>query len=203
VQRRRHALRTAQARLNQAEAALRVVKAGAWDEDLGIARAQQKAAEADVAAARVAIERSTVRASVGGQILQVNVRPGEFVDSRSGAVPPIVLGETAVLNVRVDVDENDAWRVRPGARAMASLRGNGALRTDLRYVRTEPFVIPKRSLTGASSERVDTRVLQLVYAFPRGELPVYVGQQMDVFIEAADPASAAGAATPMPGAGRS
>jgi HlyD family secretion protein len=27
-------------------------------------------------------------------------------------------------------------------------------------------------------------VLQLLYAFDRGDMPVYVGQQMDVFIEA-------------------
>jgi len=50
-------------------------------------------------------------------------------------------------------------------------------------VPVEPYVVPKRSLTGDSTERVDTRVMQAVYSFPRGRLPVYVGQQMDVFIE--------------------
>jgi len=186
-QRRRQALRTAQARLNQAEAALHSLKAGAWREDLNIARSQLKAAQAEWEAARTVIERSTIRAPVAGEVLQVNVRPGEFVDSRTAGTAPIVLGETRLLNVRVDVDENDAWRVHPGARATANLRGNAALRTPLRYVRTEPFIVPKKSLTGASSERVDTRVLQLVYSFERGDLPVYVGQQMDVFIEAGDP----------------
>jgi len=44
--------------------------------------------------------------------------------------------------------------------------------------------VPKRSLTGDSTERVDTRVLQVLYRFDRGDLPVYVGQQMDVFVEA-------------------
>jgi len=42
----------------------------------------------------------------------------------------------------------------------------------------------EKSLTGESSERVDTRVLQILYRFERGSLPVYVGQQLDVFIEA-------------------
>ena len=51
-------------------------------------------------------------------------------------------------------------------------------------MRTEPYIVPKRSLTGDSTERVDTRVLQIVYAFDREDLAVYVGQQMDVFIEA-------------------
>jgi hypothetical protein len=44
-------------------------------------------------------------------------------------------------------------------------------------------VIPKKSLTGDSTERVDTRVLQALYSFDRKQLPFYIGQQMDVFIE--------------------
>ncbi|MGH8067885.1 MAG: hypothetical protein ACRERE_22195 [Candidatus Entotheonellia bacterium] len=43
--------------------------------------------------------------------------------------------------------------------------------------------MPKRSLTGDATARVDTRVLQRLYSFDRDDLPVYVGQQMDVFIE--------------------
>src|SRR5439155_19530690 len=88
------------------------------------------------------------------------------------------------LNVRVDVDENDAWRIRPDAPAIASVRGNLQLKTPVKFVRIEPYVVPKRSLTGDSTERVDTRVLQILYSFDRGALPVYVGQQLDVFIDA-------------------
>jgi hypothetical protein len=40
------------------------------------------------------------------------------------------------------------------------------------------------SLTGDTTERVDTRVLQVVYSFDRGNLPIYVGQQMDIYIDA-------------------
>jgi HlyD family secretion protein len=84
----------------------------------------------------------------------------------------------------VDIDENDAWRVRQDAPAVATVRGNRDLKTNLRFVRIEPYVVPKKSLTGESTERVDTRVLQVLYSFDKGALPVYVGQQMDVFIEA-------------------
>jgi HlyD family secretion protein len=48
-------------------------------------------------------------------------------------------------------------------------------------------VIPKKSLTGDSTERVDTRVLQVLYTFDPGDKPIYLGQQMDVFIETAPP----------------
>jgi hypothetical protein len=51
-------------------------------------------------------------------------------------------------------------------------------------VRIEPYILPKRSLTGDSGERVDTRVLQVIFQFERGDTPVYAGQQMDVFLNA-------------------
>jgi hypothetical protein len=60
----------------------------------------------------------------------------------------------------------------------------------LRFVRIEPFVVPKVSLTGGSAERVDTRVLQVIYQFDRpADRPVFVGQQMDVYIDASTEAS--------------
>ena len=85
--------------------------------------------------------------------------------------------------MRVDIDENDSWRVIPGAKAEGSVRGNPELKTALEFVRIEPYVVPKKSLTGLSAERVDTRVLQIIYRFGRNDLRVYAGQQMDVFID--------------------
>ena len=95
-----------------------------------------------------------------------------------------LLGDTKFLHVRVDVDENDAWRVQPNAPALAFVRGNPDLNASLQFERFEPYVIPKVSLTGQSTERTDTRVLQVIYSFDPVVLPVYVGQQVDVFIEA-------------------
>src|SRR5262249_41633835 len=84
----------------------------------------------------------------------------------------------------VDVDEHDIPRFRKGAKAHASPRGNPALVYPLRYERVEPYVVPKKSLTGDNTQRVDTRVLQVIYSLEAGKLPVvYVGQQMDVFLE--------------------
>jgi hypothetical protein len=50
-------------------------------------------------------------------------------------------------------------------------------------VRIEPYILPKKSLSGESTERVDTRVLQIIFRFQNPDFPVYVGQQMDVFIQ--------------------
>ena len=53
-------------------------------------------------------------------------------------------------------------------------------------MRVEPYVVPKKSLTGDNTERVDTRVLQVIYAMDVTDRPIYVGQQMDVFIDVGD-----------------
>lgn len=151
-----------------------------------IAEASLALARAQLGAARTELERLTVRAPVDGQVLQLKVHPGEYAPAGPQTEPLILLGNVDKLHVRVDVDENDAWRIKPGAVATGFLRGNKDVRTELKFVRFEPYVVPKRSLTGDSSERVDTRVLQVIYSFDRGELPIYVGQQMDVFIDAPD-----------------
>jgi HlyD family secretion protein len=85
------------------------------------------------------------------------------------------------------VDEHEAWRVREGAAAEAQVRGNPKQKSKLTFVRFEPLIIPKRSLTGDSTERVDTRVLQVIYKIePDAKLRLFTGQQMDVFIDGAE-----------------
>lgn len=137
--------------------------------------------------ARVQLDLLTIRAPRAGRVLQVNIRAGEFA-SAEGRDPLILMGKDDTLQLRVDVDENNASQVREGAAAEASPKGLGDRRIPLRFVRIDPYIVPKRSLSGDSMERVDTRVLQIIYQFDRPAFPVYVGQQMDVFIKAEEPA---------------
>jgi HlyD family secretion protein len=98
----------------------------------------------------------------------------------------VILGDIDKLHVRVDIDEYDIARLDPEAAATAYPRGNLQERYPLDFVRVEPFVVPKKSLTGDTTERVDTRVLQVIYSFdPTGRPPLFVGQQVDVYIDAA------------------
>ncbi|GFK95049.1 Macrolide export protein MacA [Fundidesulfovibrio magnetotacticus] len=173
VEKRRNALALAKARLESAQAAV-------------------AAADAAVAAAATALERLTVRAPITGEVLQVNVRPGEFAATGSLSTPLMLLGDLSRLHVRVDLDENDAWRFAAGARGVAALRGNRDRRAELRFEYLEPCLTAKTSLTGSSTERVDTRVLQAVYSVDPAQLPCYVGQQVDVFIEDRAAAQAGG-----------
>jgi HlyD family secretion protein len=152
--------------------------------DVAIDEAAVAAAEAQVEQIKTEIGRRTIRARSPGRILQIKMRLGEFAQSGVLSTPLMLLGDDTRFHVRVDLDENDAWRVQPCAPAMAFLRGNPNLNTPLQFVRIEPYVIPKTSLTNESVQRTDTRVLQVVYSFDHAALPAYVGQQMDVFIEA-------------------
>jgi multidrug resistance efflux pump len=155
------------------------------------AQAQVAAAEAQVKTVETHIERSTVCAPIDGEVLQVKIHVGEYAMAGPTAMPLVLLGRLKPLNVRVDVDEHEAWRVSPEARAVATVRGNANLKTALSFVRFEPFVVPKKSLTGDSTERVDTRVLQVIYRVEDEAIPLFVGQQMDVFIDSPDAKSVA------------
>ncbi len=190
LSRRKFALRSAEARRESARAQLALLEAGAWEGELAVARARVAAEQAALEQAEVELDRTLVRAPISASVLQVNLRAGEYASATAGP-GLIVLGDLSRLAVRVDIDENDAWRFRAGASARVSVRGNRELACDAEFLRIDPFVIPKRSLTGEATERVDTRVLQVLYTIDPAALPVYVGQQMDVFIAAAAPQAGA------------
>jgi multidrug resistance efflux pump len=180
---RQLALEEARQQLARAEAEHALLRAGAWKRDKAIARAAVARAQARLAQIDVDLERTVVRAPVDGAVLQVNVRPGEYV-AAPAPEPLVVLGDLRHLHVRVDVDGDDVPRFRPGAAARAYVRGDSRVEVPLTFVRVEPYLVPKKSLTGEGTERVDTRVLRVIYALPRGTRGVYVGQQLDVFIAA-------------------
>ena len=146
------------------------------------ARAEVTSAQATLAAAEVTLERLTVRAPIDGTILQVNVRVGESAPAEPLATPLVIMGQLTPLHLRTDIDETDVPRFDPHAPAWASPRGAADRRVKLTLVRVDPLVVPKQSLTGAGTERVDTRVLRVVYAFDPAGLGAYPGEQMDVFV---------------------
>ena len=149
-----------------------------------LAQAGLAQARANLQAVETNLKLLTVRAPSDGEVLQLNIHEGEYAQTGVLATPLIVFGNTDLLWMLVDVDEEDAWRVKAGAPAMAFLRGNRNIKVPLTFVGFQPDVIPKTSLTGGTTERVDTRVLNVVYGFHREDLPIYVGNLMDVFIEA-------------------
>ncbi|MCX6990513.1 MAG: efflux RND transporter periplasmic adaptor subunit [Chlamydiae bacterium] len=158
------------------------------------AEEQVRVAEAQLGQILTNIERSTVRAPVDGQILQVNAHIGEIYPTTSYNTTKsyvslqtslILMGAVAPMQMRIDIDEEDSWRFIKGSRATAFVRGNSRINFPMEFLRIEPYIIPKTSFTGETIERIDTRVFQVLYRFERKDLPVYPGQLLDVYIEAA------------------
>jgi len=190
---KRMALAVSQAELDQALTEDRKLKLGSWDKEIAVAAAAVEQARQRVAQRQVEINRLAVRAPLAGTILRVDVRAGEFVGTPPGK-SLVVLGDTSTVHVRVSIDEHDISRFPTGTPATAHARGDASRPLSLIFLRVVPFVEPKRMLTGHGDERVDTRVLQVIYSVvpPASEPPetqLYIGQQVDVRIEPAPPQS--------------
>lgn len=182
LHRREQDYQAAKERLAGAQADLRLLKAGAWKYDLEVARAAVVQAQSQVERVKTQLQRLTVCARIDGEVLRVDVRPGEYAGTPPGR-PLILLGNVHPLHVRVSIDEQESARFRLGAAAHARFKGASQAKFVLTFVRMEPFVIPKPSLTGSNTEKTDTRVLQAIYAIEAHREPLYVGQQLDVFID--------------------
>jgi RND family efflux transporter MFP subunit len=146
---------------------------------LGAARVTETAAQ--LQQARTTKERLTIKAPMDGEILSINVRAGESVATNASSEPLMRMGDTSTLHVRVEIDEENASRVQPHAKATGSKRGNPTHTIPLQFVRFEPFVRLKQNLA-VSGQRVDTRVLQVIYMLKDAKERPFIGEQLDVFI---------------------
>jgi HlyD family secretion protein len=182
----------AQSRITSATSAAQSARASIVEGQESAKAAQAGSAQAGAQARVVAtdLQRLVVRAPIAGQVLRLNVRLGEFASAGPLADPLVAMGAVDPLHVRVQIDEEDAARITAGAPAEATLRGDATTRIPLTFVRFEPQAIPKTNLNGGG-ERIDTRVVEAIYAFDRGDLSAFVGQQMDVYVTAKPMARAA------------
>jgi len=190
---------TAQDAVLQADTALNValrqndlISAGAWSYDIS---SQQKLAEAAKQAyqsAKALLAKYSIKAQSDGIVLAVNASSGSYVSSlgvydtyTQGVDPVMVLGTPQeYLAVRCFVDEILVSQLpAPGhIRAQMSIRGS-TVKIPLEFVRVQPLVSPKIELSNQRQERVDLRVLPIIFRFEKKDLSmVYPGQQVDVFI---------------------
>ena len=84
-------------------------------------RASAQAAEAELAMRQLALDRTTIRAPVGGVVMARAAVPGMPAGSMADAKPLFELYDPASLQVRADVPLADAGRVSPGDRAEIAL----------------------------------------------------------------------------------
>jgi multidrug efflux pump subunit AcrA (membrane-fusion protein) len=177
----------AEANLADARAKYARVEIGTYPEDLAVARSDVRAAESEFAAteaelaqAITARELLIVRAPIDGTVLKLDTRPGEYKAAGPNASALLRLGDLSTLHVRTDIDELDSWRFDQTGEAVASIRGGSKLQVPLRFVRIVPDVAPKRTLTGENGERIDTRVMQVIYALENPPDFLQPGMLVDV-----------------------
>jgi HlyD family secretion protein len=187
-----NAVAVAQANLAVAEKQCDLVKAGAWAYDIQSQERQYQALLKAHDAANALLSKYTLRAPRNGIVLAIQPTLGAFVspqgvyDAYSQAMTPVlVLGSLhGRLDVRCYVDEILVPRLPDPTRmkAQMSVRGSN-VKLPLEYVRVQPFVSPKIELSDQRLERVDVRVLPIIFRLAKPkDLKLYPGQLVDVYI---------------------
>lgn len=174
------------AKYREAVANLELVAGEKGAPTIEVQRAVVDQAKAALHKEEVTLQMHTIVAPKDSTALQVKVRVGEFVPASVLVNPLVTLGVTDPYHVRVDIDEADIPRFHEKAKAYASVRGRPEVRVPIEYIRTEPYVIPKKTLNGGVSERVDTRVMQLIYSVSPSAIHALPGQQVDVYVAETD-----------------
>lgn len=173
----------AEARNREAMGSLELLAGKSAAPSILVQQAAVEQAQANVEKEEIEVQLRTVVAPRDATVLQVKIRVGEFVPAALLTTPLLTLGVTDPLHVRVDIDESEIPRFDKSAKAFASVRGRPEVKVPLELVRVEPYVVPKRTLNGGVSERVDTRVMQLIYSVAPEIIGAIPGQQVDVYIQ--------------------
>jgi len=169
-----------------------LIKAGAWVYDINNQEKQYIALERAYAASSALLGKYTLHASQDGVVLSINSVVGAYVSPQGaydsytqGSDPVLVIGNSDPhLNVRCYVDEILVTRLPPPAKIKAQMTIRGTdVHIPLSFDRIQPFVSPKIELSDQRQERVDVRVLPIIFRFekPRN-VNLYPGELVDVYI---------------------
>jgi len=187
-----NAVKVAAANLKVVEKQYDLTRAGAWIYDI---RSQEKTCQADEKAylsSSALLAKYTIKAPADGTVLAIQASVGSYVAPQGtydtytqGSDPVIVMGASEeYVSVRGYIDEILIHRLAlgPQMRAQMFIRGTN-ISVPLEYVRVQPYVSPKIELSNQRLERVDVRVLPVIFRFARPQnVGVYPGQLVDVYV---------------------
>lgn len=194
-----NAVNSARANLEVARKQLELTKAGAWTYDIRGQERQYEALLKAQASSMALLDKYTIRAPVDGVILAINAAPGSLITTQgaygtyTGGYNPVIVmaNSTPYLGVRCYIDEILIPRLPPASQFGARVNARMFLRgTDisipLEFDRVQPYVTPKIQLSNQRAEKVDLRVLPVLFKFkpPDNTTGIYPGQLVDVYIEA-------------------
>ncbi|MDE2484323.1 MAG: biotin/lipoyl-binding protein [candidate division NC10 bacterium] len=187
-----NAVKVAKANLDVVRRQYELTKAGAWTYDIANQERQYEAASKAFRASSALLAKYTIKAPVDGVILSVKAAVGSYISPQGtydtytqGLSPVLVMGSSqAYLGVRCYIDEILIHRLPPASqmRAQMFIRGTNTS-IPLQFVRVQPYVSPKIALSNARTERVDVRVLPVIFRFEKPkEIDLYPGQLVDVYV---------------------
>lgn len=173
----------AEAQLKERQAEYEKVKIGAWKPDLEIAEQQVQQAKAALDASEADYQRTFIKSPIDGTVLQIKIHEGETPSSDLSKMM-MVVGDTDQLYLRVAIDQFDVPFFQPNSKAVAYRQGVRSAEYPLEFILVEPFMVPKKYLSNTASEKVDTQVLEVLFKVAKNDPPLFIGEQMDVFINA-------------------
>jgi HlyD family secretion protein len=188
-----NAVKIAQENLKVARTQYLLTKAGAWSYDISNQESQLQAAIRTYEADKALLEKHNIKAPIDGVILRINTAVGSYVspqgvyDTYSQTMTPITeMGATEdYMAVRCFLNEILTPRL-PEPKDMVGqmfIRGNGNNAIPLEFERIQPYTIPNIELSAERAERVDVRVLPIIFKFKKPkDVNVYAGQLVDVYI---------------------
>lgn len=190
----RNAQKIAATNLQIVEKQYALIKAGAWSYDVQNQEKQFIALSKAAASSAALLAKYTLRAPSDGVVRSIQATVGSYVSSQGaydsytqGMDPLIVMGAPDdQLQVRAYIDEILIDRLADPAKLSAELFIRGTDKhVPLTFVRVQPFVSPKIELSNQRQERVDVRVLPVIFRFASPKsLNVYPGELVDVYVSA-------------------
>ena len=156
------------------------------------AKATLELAQKQYQAANALLNKYVIKALSDGTVLSINTATGSFISSQgvydtyTGVFKPVmVMGNMkGDLAVRCYVDEILINRIPDPSAIEARMTIQGTnINVPLKFVRIQPNVSPKIELSSQRTERVDVRVLPVIFSFEKQKgVSIYPGQLVDVYI---------------------
>lgn len=171
----------AETELRTARAQYEKIKSGPWKLDRQIAQHDVELAKADMQAIETEIQRTSIKSPIDGTVLQIKIHEGEISDPNKTAM---ILGNIDQLNLRVSIDQYKAPVLNQNSSAVAYRHGDMSTEFPLKFMHAEPFLVPKKYLTNDVDEKVDTQVFEILYGITNNGSQLFIGEQMDVYINA-------------------